>query len=57
MLAAFPARLFIRHVDEPHAAAVFAELERQPLRDYLSARIPTRPAFDRALVNLTKEVL
>jgi hypothetical protein len=57
MLAAFHARLFIRHVGEPHAAAVLAELERQPLRDYASTRSATRPAFDRALVSLTREIL
>jgi hypothetical protein len=57
MLAGFHARLFIRHVGEPHAAAVLAELEREPLRDFVSARSATRPAFDRALVSLTREVL
>jgi hypothetical protein len=57
MLAGFHARLFIRHVGEPQAAAVMAELERKPLRDYLSARSATRPAFDRALVSLMREVL
>jgi hypothetical protein len=57
MLAGFHARLFIRHVGEPLAAAVVAELERQPLRDYVSARSATRPAFERALVHMTREVL
>jgi hypothetical protein len=57
MLAGLHARLFIRHVGEPHAAAVMAELERKPLRDYVSVRCATRPAFDRALVSLTREVL
>jgi hypothetical protein len=35
MLAGFHARLFIRHVGEPHTAAVMTELERKPLRDYV----------------------
>jgi hypothetical protein len=61
MLAGFYARLFIRHVGEPHAAAVVAELERKPLRDYVGARSAMKPAFDRALngliVRMTREVL
>jgi len=61
MLAGFHARLFIRHVGEPHAAAVVAELERKPLRDYASACSATKPAVDRALheliVRMTREVL
>jgi hypothetical protein len=61
MLAGFHARLFIRHVGEPHAAAVVAELERKPLRDYVSARSATKPACDRALneliLRMSREVL
>jgi hypothetical protein len=57
MLAGFHARLFLRHVGEAQAAAVVAELERKPLRDYVSARSALKGAFDRALVRLTREVL
>lgn len=61
MLAGFHARLFIRHVGEPHAAAVVAELERKPLRDYLSARSATNSGVERAvaemLLRMTREVL
>jgi hypothetical protein len=57
VLAAFHARLFIRHVGEPHVAAVLAELERGPLRDYLSARSATKPAFERALMDVASDVL
>jgi hypothetical protein len=57
ILAGFHARLFIRHVGEPHTAAVMTELERKPLRDYVSVRNSTRPAFERALVSLKREVL
>jgi hypothetical protein len=57
MLAGFHARLFLRHVGEAHAVAVMAELERNPLRDYVFARSAMKAAFDRALVRLTREIL
>ncbi|HEU4579864.1 MAG TPA: hypothetical protein VFS67_16505 [Polyangiaceae bacterium] len=61
MLAGFHARLFIRHVGEPHVASVVAELDRKPLRDYVSARVSAKPAVDRALEKLfermTRELL
>jgi hypothetical protein len=60
-LAVFHARLFIRHVGEPHVAAVVAELKRKPLRDYVFARCATELAVDRQVnqlfVRIAGEVL
>jgi hypothetical protein len=52
MLVGFYARLFIKHVGEQHAAAVVAELEREPMRSYLRARNAMKPALDRGLKEL-----
>lgn len=52
MLAGFHARVFLRHVGEQQVAAVVAELEQKPLRDYVSARSATKPAVDRTLSEL-----
>lgn len=57
MLAGFHARLFIQYVGKPHAAAVVAELERKPLRDYISARSATKSAVDCALNELIVRML
>ncbi len=57
MLATFYARLFIRHVGEPHVAAVVAELGRKPLQDYVFARSATQAAIDRGLCELIVRVL
>jgi len=60
-LVGFYARLFIKHVGEPHAAAVVEELEREPLRSYLRARTAMKPVLDRGLnelaVRLARKVL
>lgn len=57
MLAGFHARLFIRHVGEAHVSVVVAELERKPLRDYVSARTAIRPALHRGLNQLIVRML
>jgi len=57
LLLAFYARGFILHVGEPHAAAVFEELERDPLRSYLRARAAMKPALDRALLEMVTRMM
>jgi len=57
LLVAFYARLFIQQVGEPHAAMVFEELEREPLRSYLRARSAMKPALDRGLMELVGRIM